>query len=329
MDNQNLHKEIQEERKQLKEELEQKEKKAQEEIDRILAEKEFCSRCNSKVFDRTEFAGKCSHKECEKMVCESCWSAEEKRYCLDHSEIPLGKEKDEKEKTFFKPEEPALEKSSDILTNQDDTIIENLTKNYTEFLKQRLSAWTPDWTPKGWIENAKPNLSSKKDFLEITVSSGNFIFKKPRLKILVMPFHGKNAEDLDFLLSKIKNEENLYYILVLIANEVDVSALEFVDSFNRQNASLFLIEPTKHLIYMDEKPITPLFSFWVDSKKAPDNLKTLLSSLVKEKVMGREMITSKSVSEKFKFAEDQALVFLKSCKFLKHLEDTDTFYFQS
>ena len=327
MNEENLHKEIEEERKQLKEDLDKKDKEVQEEIDKILSETTFCSRCSSKVADRLELSGKCLHKNCQNMICQSCWLSEEKRYCLDHSETVVGEEKDAQEKTFFKPENPIEEKPVDIISDQSEDKIESLVKNYSSFLRQRLSGWTPDWTPAGWIENAKSSISNKKDFLEITMHSGNFLFKKSKLKILVIPFYGKSSEDIDFLLSKINSQENIYYILALIGDEVSAGGLEFIDTFNKQNASLFLIEPAKHLIYMDEKPITKLFSFWVDSRKAPDNLKPILKTLVKEKVMGKDTLTVRSVAEKFSFSENDALVFLKSCKFLKHVEETDTFYF--
>ena len=321
MDNENLHKEIVAERKELHDDLEKKEKNAQEEIDRILSETQFCTRCNSKVADKLEIAGKCAQKDCKNELCQACWEAEEKRYCAMHSDVPVGKEKYAEEKVFFKPDE------QDILTEDTDSAIDSIKKSYIGFLKQRLSTWIPDWTPAGWIENPKTSFSNKDNILEITVSAGSFLFKKPKAKILVFPLYGKKADDIDLALSKIKNNENVYYILVLIGDEVEVSALEFVDSFNRSNASLFLIEPAKHLIYMDEKPITKLFSFWIDSRKAPDNLKAVLKPLVKEKSMGKEMLNVKSASEKFSIPEDQALAFLKSCKFLKHVEDTDTFYF--
>ena len=330
----NLENDIELARRQLKEDLEKREKEAQQSIDKILSQEsvEFCSRCNKKIEDRLEWAGRCLDKNCNRLICVSCWLSENKRYCSDHYEEALGKEKEGKKKTFFSPEAASLPTPtlSVDFTDEERETVTGLVNGYIDFIKQRLSNWGPDWNHEGWIDNAKPEVTGKGDNFEITIFSKHFLSKKPKLKVIVRPVYGKKSDDLDFILSTIKETgQNIYHLLVLIGDECDAGALEFVDTFNKQNASLFLIEPKKHLIYTDEKPLTKLYSIWVDQTKTPQKLKDLLRTLVKEKVSGRDTITTKSVSEAFGLSEQDAFIFLNSCKFLKHVEETDTYYFVS
>lgn len=330
----NLEKEIEIARKEFKEGLEKREKEAEDSIEKILSKNqiEFCSRCNVKISDRLEWAGRCMHKACTNLICANCWSAESKRYCADHYEEVIGKEKEGKKKVFFKPEDAAqvTAEPKEVLSIEDPREkILNLTKNFSLFLRERLNTIVPDWALDGWIENPKQRFSSKSESAEIAVFSKHLLSKKDRLKIFVTPVYGKTVDDLDFALSTIKEEHNIYHILILIGDGCDARALEFVDSFSRANASLFLIEPAKHLMYMDEKPLTKAYSSWFDSTKVPQKLREILKGLVKEKASGRDLIASKSVSEKFGFTEQDALIFLSSCKFLRHVENTDTFYFTS
>ncbi len=327
----NLENDIELARRQLKEDLEKREREAQESIGKILSTQsmEFCSRCNRKVDDRYEWAGKCLHKECNNLICDSCWSAESKRYCSIHHEEALGAEKDGKTKTFFRPEIEDLpeSKKEDSFSDSDRDKVTLLLGEYIEFMKRRLSNWAPDWNTQGWIDNAKAQTTGKENGFEMTIFSKKIFSKKEKLKIYVRPVYGKGPEDIDFTLSTIKEEGSIYHIFVLIGKDCDAKALEFVDTFNRQNASLFLVEPEKQLMFMDEKPLTKLYFPWVDQSKSPKQLKDILRGLVKEKVSGRDVITSKTIAESFGFSEQDAFIFLNSCKFLKHVEETDTFYF--
>ena len=278
-----------------------------------------------------EWSGRCLHKECQSLICDSCWVSENKRYCSGHFEEALGKEKEGKKKTFFKPEPLEAESPHTPVDLQEDERekITVLTNSYIDFVKQRFSNLAPDWSAEGSIDNAKSQFKSSLEGFEITVSSKHFFSKKDKLKVIVKPVYGRKAEDLDFVLSTIKDEPHIYHLLVLIGNECDATALEFVDTFNKHNASLFLIEPSKHLIFMDEKPITKSYSPWLDSTKPPQTLRDILRTLVTEKVSGRDTITTKALSDSFGLSDQDAFIFLNSCKFLKFVEDTDTFYFVS
>ena len=330
----NIENEIELARRQLKEDLEKREKEAQDSIDKILSSNaaEFCSRCSRKVDDRLDWSGRCLHKDCQGLICDSCWSAENKRYCSTHYEEAVGAEKEGKKKTFFKPEADEIisDQPKEEFTDGEREKVSSLLENYIDFVKKRWSSWGPDWTNEGWIENAKPQLTGKGDAFEITVSSKKFLSKKEKMKIIVRPVYGKKSEDLDFVLSTIKqNGPEIYHLLVLIGNECSADALSFVDNFSRQNASLFLIEPSKQLIFMDEKPITRIYSCWVDQSKIPKQLKDVLIGFSKEKVSGRDVLTAKQTSEGMGISEQDAFLFLSTCKFLKHVEETDTFYFVS
>ncbi len=325
-----LDNEIEIARRQLKDDLEKREKEAQQSIDKILSREgmEFCSRCNRKVDDRSEWLGRCLHRVCTNLICNYCWVSENKRYCSEHFEEIAGPEKNGKKKTVFKPQATETQETIPVPQEEDDKEkITTLMNNYAEFIKERLSGWPPDWNTEGWIENPKIKFASSRSGAEITICSKRFLSKKGKIKFTIRPVYGRAQQDIDFALSAIKEEPGIYHILVLVGNECDAKALEYIDSFNKPTASLFLVEPAKRLVYMDEKPVTKLYSAWIDTSKAPQRLKDFLRSLVKEKVSGKDVLTEKPVSEKFGFTEEQTLGFLGSCKFLKHVEGTDTFYF--
>lgn len=320
--------EIEAARRQLKEDLEKKEKEAQASIDKILAREgmEFCSRCNRKIDDRSEWAGRCLHAVCTNLICDSCWISEKKRYCREHYEEIVGPEPEAKKKVFFKPEEQKSPETQPEAEDEKEKIA-ILLENYIGLMRDRLAAWPPDWSPAGYIQNPKAKCSKSATGAEITIYSKRFLSKKDKIKFIIKPVYGRKQEDIDIVLSSIKDETHIYHILVLVGSECDATSLEYIDHFNKPNASLFLVEPAKHLIFMDEKPATKLYSTWLNSAKSPERLKSILKDLVKEKVSGRDIITIRSVSEKFGLSEQNTLPFLKSCKFLKHVDETDTFYF--
>ncbi len=205
--------------------------------------------------------------------------------------------------------------------------IENLAETYIEFLNQRFSGWSPDWCADGQIQNPKTRFIRHGNGAEITVSEKSLMSKKDKVKIVVKTVDGTHEKDLDLMLSSIKNEPGIYHLLVVIGKEFDLGALQYADSFKNPNASLFLVEPSKHVIFMDEKPVTKMYSAWLDSSKAPQKLKEILKEFAKEKAHGKQAITIKQASEKFGLKKEEALLFLKSCKFLKQEEGKDKFYF--
>lgn len=220
------------------------------------------------------------------------------------------------------------EKAKEEIPSDGEEKTENLAEAYMQFLCERFSEWSPDWCAAGQIQNPRIKFTEKNKQAEITISEKTLFSKKGRIKIIVKPVYGATAKDLDLILSSIENDAGLYHILAITGKEFGLDALQYADSFNNPNASLFLVEPAKRLLFMDEKPITKLYSTWLDSSKAPQKLKEMLKQLVKGN-SGKEKIIAKNITQKFGLEEKEAISFLESCRFLKKSQDKRSFYFLS
>jgi len=317
-------------KKTLKENLTKKEKEATARIDELLALKktDFCSRCGRKVSSRLQWIGHCLNPGCENLICNNCWIVEKSRFCKDHYKDIIGKEKEAKEKVFFRKEQPAIQttlKETQKSTEEFKDRIEKLATSYSELLKEKLQKSVPDFTPEEFIPKTRIEILSTESGLDFTINKKSFFSKKPKLKILLRPVYGKEKSDLDFALTKVKTQE-LYSIVILVGDETSKEAINSLSKLSNPKLSVLLIQPSSGLIYTDSKQITKIYSKWI-SDQQPDSLRDVLRSL-SDDMEGRYVLTTDNVSKEFGFTESESRRLLESCDFLKSVEDTNSFFFK-
>lgn len=326
----------------LKGDIEKNTREAEESLDEILTrgDMEFCSRCGRKVEGRTDWAGRCLAKGCEKLICRDCWIARKRRFCMEHYKqmVAKGPEEKAREKVFFKedvpkPGEEAIKPDMGTLKEgrEDERLrkeTETLAKNYANFLEARFKAdGVLDFSPEGFFEKPRMERKERDDETWLRIFTKGFLSSKDRLQVVVKPIHSENA---NYLVAKI--QESLkgmkgYPVVVLVGEKSPSSTITYVRKF-RGSLSLFLVEPGGSLLYFNEGiPINRLYSVWLRQDKNPLGFREVLHSLA-DNVSNRWVVSEKDVAGEFGYAEDKTRKILKDCRFLSAVPDTDQFLFK-
>ena len=317
---------IEMEKRDLKDLADRKKKEASTKISEILSKSslEFCSRCNKKITDRLEWAGKCISAGCESLLCEKCWMVDKKRYCKPHSQKSLGKEIEGKEKQHFADKlEPAPQKQEEKLEDKIRPMVASFKASLLEKLKSNNIDVIPgEHIDKVSIEQAK---KQEEDSLELSVCRKSFLRKKGMLKVFVMPLYNQNVADLEFLVSHAREKSgNLYSVIFVVSSNTPANVLNHLRTFNNPFASLIIVEPEKGLHFVDTKPYTKIYVKMADKGI---NLMQILSTMA-DKIADRETLVVGKLVADLGFTEEEAYKLLDTCKFLERVEGTDTYFFK-
>lgn len=238
------------------------------------------------------------------------------------------KKQEEKERIFFRKEPNPIKT---LLTEKPEQVeydrkkkIENLTNTYIDLLKDRLSKSFPDFTLEEYIGKAQAKAILADEELSVEVNKKSLLKEELKLRILVRPLYGKEKSDIEFVLKKLKELVDVYTIIILVGDELTQEAINFVDKYQEPDISLLVSLPAQSILYPDSKPLTKIYAKWFEGKAT--SLKDVLKSQA-EDIDGKKVVSVDKVVDEFGFTEDQAYNFLKTCKFLEEIPDTDSFFF--
>lgn len=324
-------------RRELSSRIDEREMKAREKLDTLLSEKdmEFCSKCGKVVRSRNGWGGRCVWEGCQSLLCRECWGISKYRFCKRHTEGVTDERdgKSAKREAFAAEDEPRL--NIDIkaaLDSHEESRLEKIryyASEYARFVLARMEKDGPiDWTPERYM--AKPVMESGKEGLAtvVTVSEKKWFLKRKRLSVVIMPYDargGFDASSLNADVRKAARSAGGYSIVVLVSDGSPMELMDFVNRFSDSEISLFLAEPKKgHLNFNIKSPATTAYSEWFSQKKDPRRFRERLRA-IGELVSGRRVISASEAAKEFGFREKDAEGILRSCDFLSHLKDTDTF----
>ncbi|MCD6496350.1 MAG: hypothetical protein J7K54_03705 [Candidatus Aenigmarchaeota archaeon] len=328
-------KEIDELRSEMQAEIMAREREAKEKLDEILSKKnmEFCSRCGKKVSSRLDWAGKCMWEGCENLLCHECWDVNKYRFCKEHAKNIVDEKTEAPEKKEIFKEEPEIKIDlSDVLEGDEESRVSKIqyyASEYWRWLQKNMEKSGPiDWTPHSYIENAKFRAEKKEGEYVIEVYRKRWLMDSVKLTIVVCPYDSKGAFDsaaLSAYIHKTARRYHGYKIIVLVTDGAGAELAQFVNGFSDTSFSLFLAEPKKgHLNYNIKDAITMGYSPWFNQKSAPAGFKERLKKSA-ETVSGKSVVSEKAASKEFGFGPKDAHDILKSCRFLDHVKDTDTY----
>jgi len=332
-------------RKMLEAEADRKEEGAKGRLDEMLSEKnmEFCPRCSKKAGSRIDWAGKCWWEGCGKVICRECWNVHQYRFCREHAKSVIGEpEEQAKKREFFEEENAGEEKDRDLkfdlramLEEHDDSRKEKLkyyTAEYANWLIKNMEKHGPiDWTPKEFLRKAVAKPDKKDDEVAIGISVKKWIGRKVRLSVIVTTFDAGEQLDINSLAASLRllsRKHKGYKLIVLVADGAKLDAVNFANKFNEKEFSLYLVEPRKGNLYFNiSDPVTSGYSAWFNQKKEPSGFRERLKKLA-DLVSGKLVVSEKAASKEFGFGEQDVHRILKSCRFLSHIPETDTFVFK-
>ena len=204
--------------------------------------------------------------------------------------------------------------------------LDALTAKYAELLKNRYSKTPVDWTPVEYIGNSSTEYRTSDLGTEITFFKKSLFKKSPKLRFLLILLKTKEIAGCMQITEKLKPSLNLdvYTVVIFIGDQTPKDVVNFVECFNSNEASAFLIEPETEIVKSDYKSITRNYLKWLDFKKEPIPTKDRLSQ-ISEKSGEKNILDVKKVREEYNFTHGQALDFLHTCKFLKRKGLTDIF----
>lgn len=207
--------------------------------------------------------------------------------------------------------------------------MDSLAAKYVEFLKGRFSKTTVDWTPVGWINKPVAEYVTQDKKTEILVSSKSLFKKALKLRLLIMPLETASIAGCMDIIEKIKPVLSLdvYTVIVFVGDQIPKQAVDFVEGYNNDSSSLFLVEPETGVIKFDYKSITKNYFKWLDTKKEPISTKGRLMQLA-ENSGGKNILKVMRVREEYNFTHGQALDFLHNCSFLKRDGLADQYFFK-
>ena len=207
--------------------------------------------------------------------------------------------------------------------------LDALAAKYVEFLKGRYGQTPVDWTPVEWINKPVPEYRTENGQTEILLSSKPLFKKTPKLRVLVIPLKATGIEDCMALIEKLKPSLNLevYTVIVFVGDQVPKHVVTFVEGYNNDSSSLFLVEPETGTVKFDYKSVTKNYLKWLDMKKEPIPTKERLGPLAQD-VGSKKTIKVMRVREEYSFTHGQALDFLHTCKFMKRDGLTDSYNFK-
>ncbi|MBN2043150.1 MAG: hypothetical protein JW754_05085 [Candidatus Aenigmarchaeota archaeon] len=297
-------------------EIDTKEKEAEKKLDEILSKNkmEFCSRCGKKINSRMEWGGKCMEKGCKNLLCNTCFSDTEQRYCNDHRGKHLPEKASTPDQQIFRDEK-----------------IKSLTLNYMNSIEERFRKLTVDWVPSEYFKNsfAKVKKSKYGDFM-LVIYKKFFIFKSKKIQIMVYPldYMASMQSDLNSLLQKVDKKVHNIAVFVSDFKSVSKDIASFFEGFSNRRFSLYLVNfENKSMYFNKNDQTTRNYATWFDIDKYPLKFRELLKKF-SEKTSGRNVISAKRYSEEFGITKEEAMKYLKKVGFLTHIDETDSFLFK-
>ena len=317
-----------------------REKEAKSALDELLSDKsmEFCSRCNRKVGSRVDWAGKCWWEGCKGLLCHECWGIHKFRFCRDHAKSIAGDSEEQPIKKAPEPvEEPVIKADlrAMIDAHQEDmeARLRYLTQEFASWLMKRMEKQGPiDWTPREAFENAQvARKEGAEGEIAISVSIKKWLRRKVKLSILISSIESADvldANSLMALLRRLARKHKGFKLFVLVADGAKLDVVSFANRFIDPDFCMFLVEPRAgNLYYNLNDPITSGYSSWFSQKKDAYAFRERLKRQA-DLVSGRLVISEKVVTKEFGFLPSNAERILRSCRFLVHVPETDTYFWK-
>lgn len=325
-------------RKELEMDIDKREREAKAKLDEILSKgrMEFCSRCGKKIGSRIDWAGKCLWSRCENLVCRECWEIKKYRFCKPHSKGVFGPEEQARKKEFFEEEDAEIKLDLRAMLEEDDDSrkekLKYLASEYARWLQKRMEKSGPiDWTPNEFLKKPGVKVDKLDSDYVITMWLKKWFRKKVKLSILITPFDSRGEPDANSTsayLQKMSRKYKGYKLFVLVADGAKLDVITLVNKFNDTGFSLYMAEPKSGNLYFNiNDAVTRGYSGWLNQKKEPENFEAKLKRLA-DLVSGRFVVSEKDAMKEFGFRENDVHGLLKSCPFLSHIKDTDTFFWK-
>ncbi|MBN1897021.1 MAG: hypothetical protein JW789_04875 [Candidatus Aenigmarchaeota archaeon] len=324
-------------RGELETDVQARSREAKEKLDELLSDSkmEFCSRCGRKVNSRTDWSGKCIWEDCKNLICSECWDVSKYRFCSRHSKSIVDEKSEQPTKKEIYAEEDDSEINVDLkglLDEHDETRRSKLVfaaSEYARWLKKRMEKnGAIDWTPTRYIEKARMRMKKKGEEHVFEVYTKRWFMKKVHLSIVIAPYDVRrefDKHDLNAYIHKAARKNSGYVLIVLVSDGSRLEATTYINRFSDTSFSLYLVEPKKgYLNFNINDSIASGYSGWFNQKKEPSQFRERLNKMG-EVVSGRVIVSEKAVSKDFGFSEKEAHHILSSCRFLDHIDETDTF----
>lgn len=311
-------------------------REAKEKLDELLSEKsmEFCSRCGKKVDSRSDWGGKCLWEECDNLVCGECWDVSKFKFCRKHARniVDEEEEKPVKKEIFAEEDEDIKVDLKSLLDEHDESRKEKLVflaSEYARWLNKRMEKdGAIDWTPTRYLKNAKFRMEKKDGEHVIEVYVKRWFIKRTALSVVIAPYDSRQQLDeheLNAYVHKAARRHKGYVLIALVSDGSRLETTTFVNKFSDTSFSLYLVEPKKgHLNFNIKDGIASGYSVWLNQKAEPVTFRKRLKKLG-EVVSGRFVISENAMAKAFGFSEKDISHIAGDCKFLDHIDETDTY----